>query len=476
MIKKNTMKNIQGILILILSVITLSGCSKDFLNDPQPTDSVTDVVVFTSREGGEALISGMLRITRGQFTSTDTGGLNSIFFARDMKGNDLIQANNWFGFDYANDNREPTYRRVRFSWEFPYYMINQANTLIQGVNNSEALTQEDKDYLLSQGYALRAYYYFQLAMEFQHTYAYDATLPAPPIYLEPAQEGKPMSTLNDVYTLILSDLTTARGLATDYRLGKSYVNIDVINAMLANVYLVMENWPAAEAAAHDAYQGYALNAAGYASGFSDMSNSEWIWGMPQSLDQSNYYWGAPHSMSDHFTLSYQATYVNDDFVNLYSPTDVRALFYEAPYGGAPTDYFYWITTKFTFTFDADHAVMRAPEFMLVEAEAMARQERYEEAHDILFAIQSNRDANAVKSTNTGDDLIEEILVERRKELYGEVGVEWFDAKRLRRGITRTGNHRIFVDLEPDDRRFFLKIPQAEIDANDQLDNTVNNGR
>jgi hypothetical protein len=29
---------------------------------------------------------------------------------------------------------------------------------------------------------------------------------------------------------------------------------------------------------------------------------------------------------------------------------------------------------------------------------------------------------------------------RRKELL--VGVEWFDAKRLRRGITRTGNHRI----------------------------------
>ena len=29
-------------------------------------------------------------------------------------------------------------------------------------------------------------------------------------------------------------------------------------------------------------------------------------------------------------------------------------------------------------------------------------------------------------------LIEEILIERRKELYGEMGVEWFDAKRLRR--------------------------------------------
>jgi hypothetical protein len=49
----------------------------------------------------------------------------------------------------------------------------------------------------------------------------------------------------------------------------------------------------------------------------------------------------------------------------------------------------------------------------------------------------------------------ETLVERRKELYA--GVEWFDAKRLRRGITRTGNHRIgaSASLTTDDKKFFL---------------------
>jgi hypothetical protein len=52
-------------------------------------------------------------------------------------------------------------------------------------------------------------------------------------------------------------------------------------------------------------------------------------------------------------------------------------------------------------------------------------------------LQNNRDVKAVKSNNTAA-LLEEILVERivpRK-------VEWFDAKRLRRGITRTGNQRV----------------------------------
>ena len=72
--------------------------------------------------------------------------------------------------------------------------------------------------------------------------------------------------------------------------------------------------------------------------------------------------------------------------------------------------------------------------------------------------------------------MEEILLERRKEIYGEIGVEWFDARRLERGITRSSNHRIVKNLEPNDKRFFLKIPQSEIDANDAIDASVNDGR
>jgi hypothetical protein len=54
-----------------------------------------------------------------------------------------------------------------------------------------------------------------------------------------------------------------------------------------------------------------------------ISNIEWIWGSART-DQSNYYWNAPASMTDHTTVSYSATYVNNDFVNLFSTTDVRA--------------------------------------------------------------------------------------------------------------------------------------------------------
>lgn len=96
-----------------------------------------------------------------------------------------------------------------------------------------------------------------------------------------------------------------------------------------------------------------------------------------------------------------------------------------------------------------------------------------ESAKILFDLQKNRDPEAKASGNSGDQLIEEILVERRKELYAEMGVEWFDAKRLQRGIKRTGNHRVMLELNPNDKRFFLKIPQKEIDANKNIDESVN---
>lgn len=477
------MKTITSkILIAFIAISMLGSCSQEFLDEPQPTSGVPETVVFTSREGVEAFISGIMRRFRGQYTNVDSAGVNSIFYARTVKGNDVINSPTWFTNDYANDNREPTYRRTVFSWNYPYYMINQANTLINGVEASTNLSAADKKELAAYGYALRGFFYHQLVLEFAPTYSAGLTFPAPPIYTETAVTGKAMSTVGEVYALIVSDLTKAVDGLTANRLGKSYINKNVANGILAQVYQVMGNkWPEAEAAAKAAYGGVplnVLNAASYSAGFNDYSNVEWIWGSAQSTDQSNYYWGWPHAGTDFSTTSYSATHFNVDFVSLFTATDVRNRFYLRASSLAPTDYRYWITNKFKFTFDADHPIIRTPEMILIEAEALYNQSKPAEAHNLLYVLQKNRDVNAVKSTNTGGALLNEILVERRKELYAEIGVEWFDAKRLRRAITRTGNHRIgtAANLTADDKKFYLKVPQAEIDANDLIDDSVNANR
>jgi hypothetical protein len=476
------MKNkFSKILVAFMALVMLAGCSQEYLDEPKPTDGVSSEVVFTSRKGVEAFISGIMRRFRGQYTATDSGGLNSIFFARSVKGNDLSHTTTWFAFDYAQENREPTYRRVSFTWNYCFYMINQANTLINGIEAS-SLSPSDKKELAAYGYALRGFFYHQLVLEFAPTYSFDLNYPAPPIYKDLSLTGNPMSTVKDVYALIVEDLTKAVDGLKETRLGKSYINKSVANGILAQVYQVMGNWAGAETAAIAAYGGVpasVLSPGTYRSGFNDYSSVEWIWGSAQTADQSNYYYGFPHVGTDHTVGGYLSTYVNKDFVSLFSSTDVRGYFQRK--SSAITnqnDYRYWFTRKFAFTFDADHPIIRTPEMILIEVEAKYNLGKSSEASALLYTLQKNRDVNAVKSTNTGSALLDEILVERRKELYAEIGVEWFDAKRLRRGITRTGSHRILTpgNLTADDKKFVLKIPQAEIDANDFIDDSVNSNR
>jgi hypothetical protein len=448
------------------------------LDEPKPTESVNSSVIFESQDGVEAFMSGILRESRGQFERTDAGGLYSMYFARVVKGNDLVLGYQWYLFDYENDNREPTYTRTIFSWEFPYYIINQLNQFINGVNNSSKLSDSVKEEFLGQAFALRAFYYFQLAMEFQHTYSYDLSLPAPPIYTEPAIEGKAMSTLGELYDFIINDLTTAVETAPATRNNKSYIDRNVVYAILARVYQVMGNWQQAANAAAIARQGYPLDPDQYPLGFDDMNATEWIWAMPQRADQTNYFYIAPHAFTDNINDAYGLAFWNKDFVSLFSQTDIRNSFIDLYNVGDADQYFARASLKFTFDFSSDIPIIRSPEMMLIEIEANARMGKESEATNMLLSLQQNRDPNAKASGNTGEALIEEILVERRKELYGEMGVEWFDAKRLRRGITRTGNHRIgsAANLLPDDKKFFLKVPQKEIDANINIDESVNSNR
>ena len=132
------MKKLQATLIFF-SLIFFSGCEKGYLDEPKPTESVNSSVIFESADGAKAFMSGNLRTSRSQFTRTDAGGLYSMYFARVVKGNDLIMGFQWYLFDYENDNREPTYTRTVFSWEFPYYMINQLNQFINDLEFVEHL-------------------------------------------------------------------------------------------------------------------------------------------------------------------------------------------------------------------------------------------------------------------------------------------------------------------------------------------------
>jgi hypothetical protein len=124
------------------------------------------------------------------------------------------------------------------------------------------------------------------------------------------------------------------------------------------------------------------------------------------------------------------------------------------------------------SFAGDVVYMRASELYLIEAEAQARQGGAKEtaAQNTLFALVSVRNGSYVKSTNTGAALIDEILLQRRIELWGE-GFRFFDLKRLDQPLNRptTGNILSAVvagvfTVPAGDVRWEFLIPRDELNA------------
>jgi len=118
--------------------------------------------------------------------------------------------------------------------------------------------------------------------------------------------------------------------------------------------------------------------------------------------------------------------------------------------------------------------MRSGEMYLIEAEARARQGQNAAAQTALFNLMKNRDPNYVQSTSTGQTLINEILFNRRVELWGE-GFRFTDLKRMNLPLDRNGipNHvaslvRIYT-VPAGDKQWEWLFPQDEMNQNKKIE-------
>jgi len=502
----------MGLCVLFI----LDSCKKSFIDGIKPTNSASANDVFASTDAVRVYFNGIYRNIRAQWQSTDgtaggatdTWGYNSVFMARDVKGKDIVMPyNSWYYFDYQNENREPTYRRVKFTWYFFYELLNQVNTLIDGTSKSATIDESDKKPLLAEARALRAWFLFEIAREFSDAYSIDPNAKGVPVYTSPAADstkGNPRGTLKQTFDQINSDIEFAVANIGTTQLLKDQVNLNVAWGMAARIYLEQGRWADAENAAKNAIQGHTLDASGYPDNYKGLTSSEVLWGFPQTTENGgqSLYYGTPSSFFIQDGKGYDAFWMSAELVNSFTTTDVRNTFYVYDsafiYNSTPPDPDAFGTNKFGTTQNAQYTVnmingstdvplktidfneslnmMRVGEMYLIEAEAKARQNEAD-AGDVLFALQSNRDPAAVKSGNTGQALIDEILLERRKELYGELGIDFLDAKRLQLPIDRsTTNHPIPYNyvIPANDPKFELKIPQTELQANKSMTNADQN--
>ena len=171
------------------------------------------------------------------------------------------------------------------------------------------------------------------------------------------------------------------------------------------------------------------SAAALLTGFNNPT-SEWIYAINVRTDDNQGFLMVS-SFYDPYDVGYSSFRVTDNFFDSFAANDERKkqfLVKSSPTAAASTGAYRrrgegWLINKFDFTTtNANNQVlMRSSEMYLIEAEAEARQGVANEpaAKAALLAIQQRAGVATVVSANTGNALIEEILTERNKELFGE---------------------------------------------------------
>ncbi len=485
------MKNKIVILLALTFGMISTSCENVYL-DTTPTASIDAGSAYSTTKNAAAAINGIYRSFIVRYLSSQGhSGHPAMMIILDHMGEDMVLGTTAAGW-HVGETRWTAHRSdvnvlSQFPYEMYYRIIGNANIGIANIDKAVG-PAADRNTLKGEALALRAFGYFNLVQLYGKRYnaaAKPNTQLGVPLVLEPSTEGKARNTVEEVYAQINKDLAEAAALLSSSRVNKSHINLNVVKGLQARVALVQQDWANAAKFAAEARAGYQpMNATQYQDGFADITNPEWMWGFDHLEDQTEYF-GAYHSyISCNYNSTVIRTYpkvINSLLYKQIPATDVRSkMWVESPTatnsivppGGVRPKF---LNQKFRLpgvpstSAQGDVPYMRAAEMYLIEAEAKARLNDAAGASKVLFDLIKTRDANYVQSTSTGNALLEEILLHRRIELWGE-GHRFLDLKRMNAPLNRNGTNAIasvalLFDVEPGDVRWEFLIPRREINAN-----------
>lgn len=485
------MKNILKVKIVVaLFAVLLSSCGKDYL-ETKPTDAVAAGDAFATTENAKVALNGIHRLMYYQHLARQShGGQSHNMIYMDMLGEDLVNTTAGNGW-WINEYKWITHRNanaidLKGEYLFYYEVIGNANPIIANIDNAVG-PEGDKNMIKGSALAYRAWSYFSLVQMFGKRYdaGGDNSSMGVSMVLTPDIQNLPRSSVAEVYTQINKDLDDAIALLGNAtaRPNKSYQDLKVVKGLKARVALTQQNWTLAAQMAAEARAGYTLmSEAEMLSGFNNISNREWMWGMAQQADQQTYFYSFFAYMGNFSSTNTRTNpkAINSVLYNLMSATDTRRKLWDPTgtntsfplaAGGVRKPY---MSGKFLIKPEGggisigDLPFMRASEMYLIEAEANARAGKAPEAQTALYTLVKQRDPSYVKSTNTGDALINEIMIHRRIELWGE-GFRFYDLKRLNLDLNRTdANHdpavAVKMNVPAGDKEWQFLIPQDEINA------------
>lgn len=507
------MKRLKYVYAGLSAVLLLAtSCGKDYLST-NPTDAVDEKAAFATTASAYSVIQGIHKAMIDQYQTQNLNGEGTIKLFNEYMGDDFVgpQANGWFWANTQwteNRNSADGSRLSYFPYYYYYRIILNANKVIANIDGAEG-AEADRQMVKAQALTYRAYAHYMLTWFYDKPYVGNEDTPAVPLMTTVTQTPQPFATMRQVYQQVVQDLEDAITLFEQSKFRREYkfdLDANVAKGIRARVAMSMEDWPTAARMAREAREGYPLMSnIQYFEGFNDLKNPEWIWGSANVESQNLHYYSyfaytavnssssnvrtGPKQISKPLYDRIPATDVRRGLW-LYEPSQPNAVgqmnatkypdlvqHYKDEFGTQPNaQIWYYMNRKFIakdMPGIGDLVHMRSAEMYLIEAEACARMTppRYAEAQQALYDVVSPRDPAYVKSSSTGQALVDEIWLYRRIELWGE-GFRWYDLKRNRLplhrlGMSEGGNYvdAVAYDIASDDERWQVVIPKKEKDAN-----------
>ena len=502
------------IVLLSIAALGFTACEKTYL-ETKPEDQTGTSTILGSTENAEMAINGICKAMTNQYLSTQ--GLNGegtiLNWYGTFTGNDAQKSNQtgWAPLWNSTYHLNKSSIYLYYPWFYYYKLISNANAIICNIDAASG-TETDKEFLKAQALTFRAYSFFRLTQLYCHRWKDEqGNCPGIVLRLDQSTGDFPLSTLAEAYTQIYKDLDEAISLyqaSGRDRTSKEFYKpgLDVAYGIYAKAALTREDWANAKKYAAMARAKYPLmSSADYHAGMS-VPNNEWIWGVYDASDQTLYYYSFYAYIASNSNAGACKNYplaISKELIDQIPETDVRRDLYLVPsaeeyaecnaagrstktlYKRALAEYGNWLNSaslifaymQFKFRNIDNPGVgpfplIRAAEMYYTEAEADCHLNQEADAQQLLFEVVSPRDAAYTKTTKTGADLLTEIKLYRRFDLWGE-GNDWFDYKRwgepiVRKKVADGGSfHTTFaVTIKPEDgNNWTWAIPEKETDYN-----------
>lgn len=429
---KKILKNIS---LCMLVTASLTACDLE----TSPTTSLDADAVFKDAENAEAVLRGIWNYTFNSGQTYASIGLGAIMLNDDFAGSDVVRTTSYgYSPSYQMTNGYARGQINNVMWNVAYDGINNSNSILENIDEESA--SSDMLRVKGQAYATRGYMYMLLASHYAFAIDKDPNAVCVPIYTkasdyDAALTGNPAASVTEVYDRALEDLRTGYELIpTSYNRGSNatdqyMIDHTVVTGLLARASLYARKWQDAYTYATEAMSlknNYLMTETEYKSGFNDALSTEWMWGYSCTIDDNLpaylFYFKDTSTPGNYYTCFNTDPY----FKALFDDSDYRKDLFNWGVNG----YGEWALLNFKFKFAdidnqlADIIMMRVSEMYLIKAEAAAHIAGKEgEAQDLLKTLRDARlregATPTVKSTNTGDALLQEIWLERRKELWGE---------------------------------------------------------